>query len=503
MSTSKKINRREFLGSAAAASLAMTIVPRQVLGGPGYVAPSDKLTLGYIGCGTQGMREMTGLIANPNLQMVAVADPNKFTTDYIDWSLNGIRNNIRTALQDKTWGEKFKGIPGGRDIGQEFINKYYAKSKDMGSYKGCSSYADFRELLEKEKDIDAIKIMTPDHLHATVAIASMKKGMHVVTHKPIANRIQEGRLTIETARKTGLSTHLLAWSKRPGYDVAKNWIKAGFIGTLKEIHNWSNRPMWPQWQEIPADKPPVPKGLDWSLWLGPVPDRPYHPNFTHAVFRGWYDFGGGSIADMGHYSLFPLFLAFGIDKPATSAEANATTTCTIRENVSVGVENNVGFPLSCMIRFQMPAQAELPAFELFWYDGGMKPFVPDELRSAGKTLPREGMMFVGDTGKIIAGFRGENPVLVPESKMKYLIKEENSEEEGYRGDDVWINAFMNKTQTPGSFLLAGPVTETINLGAIALRAGKTVEYDTASMKITNLPDANKYLTREYRPGWEL
>ena len=503
MSTSKKINRRKFLGSAATASLAITIVPRQVLGGSGYVAPNDKLTLGYIGCGTQGLREMTGLVANPALQIVAVADPNKFTTDYVDWSLNGIRNDIRTALQDKTWGEKFKGIPGGRDIGQEFINKYYAKSKDSSSYKGCSSYTDFRELLEMEKDIDAIKIMTPDHLHATVAIASMKKGKHVVTHKPIANRIYEGKLTLETARKTGLSTHLLAWSRRPGYDVAKGWIKAGFIGTLKEIHNWSNRPVWPQWQAIPADRPPVPKGFDWSLWLGPVPDRPYHPNFTHAVFRGWYDFGGGSIADMGHYSLFPLFLAFNIGTPAISAEAYATTTCTLRENVAVGVENDVAFPLSCMIRFQFPQQTDLPPFELYWYDGGMRPFVPDELRAAGKTLTREGMMFVGDKGKIIAGFRGENPVLIPESKMNYLAKEEAKDTEGYRGDEVWINAFRNKTQTPGSFLLAGPVTETINLGAVALRAGKRVEYDTANMKITNLPEANKFLTREYRPGWEL
>lgn len=503
MPTSKKINRREFLGSAAAASLAMTIVPRQVLGGPGYVAPSDKLTLGYIGCGTQGMREMTGLIANPNLQIIAVADPNKFTTDYVDWSLNDVRNSIRNALGDKTWGEKIKGIPGGRDIGQEFINKYYAKSKDAGSYKGCSSYADFRELLEKEKDIDAIKIMTPDHLHATVAIASMKKGKHVVTHKPIANRIYEGKLTIDTANKTGLSTHLLAWSKRPGYDLAKSWINAGFIGTLKEIHNWSNRPVWPQWQSIPGDKPPVPKGFDWSLWLGPVPERPYHPNFTHAVFRGWYDFGGGSIADMGHYSLFPLFLAFNIGTPAVSAEAYATTTCTLRDNVSVGVENNVAFPLSCMIRFQFPKQAELPPFDLFWYDGGMRPFVPDEMRAAGKSFQREGMMFVGDKGRIIAGFRGENPVLVPETKMTFITREEVKAEEGYRGDEVWINAFRNKTQTPGSFLLAGPVTETINLGAIALRAGKRVEYDSATMKITNLPEANKYLTREYRQGWEL
>lgn len=503
MPPSKKINRRKFLGSAATASLAITIVPRQVLGGPGYTAPNDKLAIGYIGCGTQGLREMAQLIANPALQIVAVCDPNKFTTNYVDWSLNDVRNGIRTALQDKTWGEKFKGIPGGRDIGQEFVNKYYAKSKDSGSFKGCTSYIDFRELLEKEKDVDAIKIMTPDHLHATVAVASMKKGKHVVTHKPIANRMYESKVTIETARKTGLSTHLLAWSSRPGYDVARNWIKDGFIGTLKEIHNWSNRPMWPQWQSLPEDKPPVPKDFDWSLWLGPVPERPYHPNYTHAVFRGWYDFGGGSIADMGHYSLFPLFLAFKIDTPAISAEANATTTCTLRDNVSVGVQNDVAFPLSCMIRFQFPQQKELPPFELFWYDGGMRPFVPDELRISGKSLPREGMMFVGDRGKIIAGFRGEFPYLIPESKMNYLKKDEPQEAARPSGNDVWIEAFKNNTQTPGSFLLAGPVTETINLGAVALRAGKRVEYDTVNMKITNLPEANKFLTREYRQGWEL
>lgn len=503
MSESKKINRRKFLGSAAAASLAMTIVPRQVLGGPGYVAPSDKLTLGYIGCGTQGMREMTGLIANPAVQIVAVADPNKFTTDYVDWSRNGIRDGIRKALGDSSWGEKFNGIPGGRDIGQEFVNKYYAKSKDAGSYKGCSSYADFREMFEKERDIDAIKNMTPDHLHATVAIASMKKGMHVVTHKPIANRIREGRLTIETAKTTGMSTHLLAWNKRPGSALINTWIQAGLIGTLREIHNWSNRPVWPQWQSVPADKPSVPKGFDWQLWLGPVPDRPYHPNYTHAVFRGWYDFGGGSIADMGHYSLFNLFLALGIEKPAFSAEANATTTCTLRDNVAVGVDNTVAFPLSCMIRFQFPEQPALPPFELFWYDGGMKPFIPEELRPSGKSLPREGMMIVGDRGKILAGFRGEDPVLLPESKMEYIVKNYNRADEGGAGDNVWIDAFRNGSQTPGNFLLAGPVTETINLGAIALRARQRVEYDSANMKITNIPEANQFLTREYRQGWEL
>ena len=501
MANSKKINRRQFLGSAATASLALTIVPRNVLGGSGFVAPSDKITLGYIGCGTQGLREMTALIANPALQIVAVCDPNKFTTDYVDWSMNDVRDSIRKALGDNSWGENIKGIPGGRDIGQEFVQKYYGKSKDSGTYKGCASYEDFRELLDKEKDVNAIKIMTPDHLHATVAIASMKKGKHVITHKPIANRMYEARLVIDTTKKTGLGTHLLAWSNRPDYDTIKKWISDGRIGKLKEIHNWSLRPMWPQWQANPTETPPVPKGFNWDLWLGPVPDRPYHPHYTHAVFRGWYDFGAGSIADMGHYSLFPLFRTLGVNSPAKTAEAYATTTCALENNVSVGVKNNVAFPLSCIIRFKFDAQAELPPFDLFWYDGGMKPVTPDELISAGKSLEREGMMFVGEKGKIIGGFRGEYPVLYGETVTKG--DKTSSDSPGQDANNVWINAFKDNKQSPGSFIYTAPVTETILLGAVALRAGKRVEYDTLNMKITNIPEANKYLVREYRKGWEL
>ncbi len=502
MASLKKINRRKFLGSAAAASLSFTIVPRHVLGGGGFVAPSDKLTIGYIGCGTQGLREMANLITNPQIQIVAVCDPNKFTTDYVDWNPNSIKNSMRKVLNEPSWGEGLAGIPGGRDVGYELVQKYYGKNMTSGTFKGCSSYVDFRELLEKEKDISAIKIMTPDHLHATVAIASMKKGKHVVTHKPIANRIHEAKLTIETARKTGLSTHLLAWSQRSGYTTVKKWIAGGLIGTLKEIHNWSNRPVWPQWDSNPTDTPLVPKDFNWDLWLGPVPDRPYHPNYTHAVFRGWYDFGGGSIADMGHYSLFPLFLSLGVNTPALSAEAYGTTTCTIVNGVSKGVTNDVGFPLSCIIRFKFAAQQEIPAFDLYWYDGGMKPVVPDELASEGKSFTPEGMMFVGDRGKILAGFRGENPVLIPESRMKDIPKETPGERR-QGGDEVWIESFKNNTQSPGSFIYAGPVTETILLGAVALQARKKVEYDSANMKITNIPEANKFLTRVYRPGWEL
>jgi Oxidoreductase family, C-terminal alpha/beta domain/Oxidoreductase family, NAD-binding Rossmann fold len=502
MNNPKKINRRQFLGSAAAASMAVTIVPRHAIGGAGYVAPSDMITLGYIGCGTQGLREMASLLPNPAIRIVAVCDPNKFTTDYVDWSQNSIRDSIRKALGDNSWGQWIKGIPGGRDIGQELVQKYYAKEKGTGTYRGCSSYEDFRELLEKETDINAIKIMTPDHLHAAVAIASMKKGRHVVTHKPIANRMNEAKAVIDAARRTNMVTHLLAWSKRPEYELIKKWIDDGRIGRLKEIHNWSNRPVWPQWQANPAEQVPVPEGMNWDLWLGPVPDRPYHPNYTHAVFRGWYDFGAGSIADMGHYSLFPLFLTLGIDAPALSAEAYATTTCALRNNVAVGVRNDVAFPLSCIVRFRFPDMKLFPSFELFWYDGGMKPATPDEVLAEGGSLDREGLMFVGDKGKIIGQFRGEEPVLYVKGR-KMLPETKLTEPADPESRDIWITSMKNNIQSPGSFQNAGPVTETILLGAVALRAGRRVEYDAMNMKITNYPEADKYLTREYRKGWEM
>jgi predicted dehydrogenase len=498
---SKKIARREFIGTAAAASIGFTILPRHVLGGPDYIAPSDKLNLAYIGCGTQGLREMCALITNPELQIVSVCDPNKMSTNYIDWSPNEIRDDIRKVINEPDWGSALTGIPGGRDVGKELVEKYYGKQNNS-NYKGCTAYSDFRELLEKEKGIDAVKIMTPDHLHGYISIAAMKKGKHVVIHKPIANRMYEARLTIETARKTGVSTHLLAWSRRDGNELVKKWISDGLIGNLREIHNWSNRPVWPQWTSNPTDTPPIPDGFDWDLWLGPVPHRAYHPNYTHNVFRGWYDFGGGSIADMGHYSLWPLFLALGIDTAPYSAEAWGTTTCAIENHVSVGVQNDVAFPYSCVVHFKFQKQKQLPAFELFWYDGGIKPCTPEEM--GYRTLEPEGMMFVGDKGKIIGGFRNENPVLLPESKMQsYLNGQPAPKDETERGDKHWIDAFKTKTQSPGSFLNALAVTETILLGGVALRAKKKVEYDSANMKITNDEASNKFLYREYRKGWEL
>lgn len=503
MKNKPSIKRRQFINLAATAAAA-TIVPRHVLGGPGFIPPSDKITIANIGCGTQGLREMGGLLENPHLQVVSVCDPNKYSLDYLDWSAKGIVNGIRKVLGDDSWGADIKGIPGGRDMGKAYVDKFYGKNQASGQYKGCSSYEDFRELLEKEQDLDAIKIMTPDHLHATIAIAAMKKGKHVITHKPIANRIKEGKLTIDTARKTGVITHLLAWSHRPEYDLIKSWIDDGVIGELKEIHNWSYRPVWPQWTGIPTDTQPIPAGFNWDLWLGPVPDRPYHPHYTHNVFRGWYDFGGGSIADMGHYSLFPLFNTFGIDKAPTGARAFGTLTRTSIDGVCRPVINQVAFPYSCTVQLKFPRQSSLPAFDLFWYDGGIKPFACAELEQDGRDTPEEGLLLVGTKGKILGGFRGEKPEIIPAARMQaYAGKKEVAQEVTDRDQDIWVQSILDKKESPGSFQKAAVVTEAINLAAIALRTGKRLEYDPVNTKITNNEEANQYLTREYRQGWEL
>jgi hypothetical protein len=502
------LSRRKFIQAGGAAA-AFTIVPRHVLGGAGFVPPSEKMTVAYIGCGTQGTREMLRMLAMPEVQIVAVCDPVKDGHDYVDFTRDGLRTAIATALGKPDWRRGAAGIPGGRDVAKEIIETVYAKERAAEKFKGCAVYADFRELLEKEKDINAVKIMTPDHLHATIAIAAMKKGRHVLMHKPIANRVHEARLVIETARKTKVATHFLPASDGSRMRAIKAWIDDGAVGTLREVHNWSNRPMWPQYPTIPRDTPPVPEGFDWSLWLGPSLDRPYHPNYTHAVFRGWYEFGGGALADMGHYSLWPVFREFDLDAPI-AVESRPAHACTLNGKVAVTLKNDYSFPAACTIRFRFAAKGNRPALDLFWYDGSMKPPTPEELDTG--ELPAEGMMFIGESGKILAGFRGENPRIIPEKKMREYRTAKNLPEPGPqsrgqeqgRNDSAWVTAFKGGKPTYGDFVLAGPISDAFNLGAVSLRlGGRKLLFDGRNMKVTNVPEANKYLAREYRKGWEL
>ena len=500
---SMHMDRRRFLGSALASG-AFTIVPRHVLGGSGRVPPSEKITLAHIGMGTQSFSELGGLLEDPHIRIVAVCDPNTDSNDYVEWGKNSIRNRIRRYLGDPSWREGQSGCPGGREIGRKVVDTYYARERNAERFNACAGYVDFRELLEEERDVDAVKVMTPDHLHATVSIAAMKKGLHVLMHKPIANRLYEGRLVMKTRRDTKRATHLLAYGSGRDNGRVVELIKQGVIGRLREIHNWTNRPVWPQYTEIPKDEPPVPKGFDWDLWLGPARYRPYHPHYTHTVFRGWYDFGGGSMADMGIYSLWPVFTGLDLDAPQ-SAQAWATHRCTIENNVSRVVHNDWSYPTACTIRFHFGARGGRPALDLFWYDGGMKPRLPDELEAHDVQMDKEGILYVGDEGTILAGFRGDRPRLFARGHVKPLSLEDVTlpNDVGGARQSLWVRACKGGDPSPGDFLNAASITDAVNLGTVALRAGRKVRFDSETMKITNAPDANKYLYREYRKGWEL
>lgn len=496
------MNRRNFLKYAGASTAALSIVPGHVLNA--QTAPGKKLTIALIGCGTQGLREMVDMLPIPNVQFVAVCDPNKDSCDYVDWSKDGLRSSIANAIGKPDWRAGKGGIPGGRDVAREMIELYYANKRGSDKYKGITAYSDFRELLEKEKDLDAVKIMTPDHLHATIAIAAMKKGKAVMMHKPLANRMNEVRMVIDTARQMKVPTHFLPASANENVRSVAQWIRAGHLGALREIHNWSNRPVWPQYSVIPKETPPVPEGFDWDLWLGPSQPRPYHPHYTHAVFRGWYEFGGGAVADMGHYSLWPVFSEFELGAPAW-VESTPSHLCTIQDQVSVKIRNDYAFPAACTIRFRFAAKDPHPPVDLFWYDGGMRPVTPDELDEDHRELGPEGMMFVCEKGKILAGFLCESPAVIPQSKNREFQNFASKPVKPSQGkNSAWVQAFQGGEPTVGNFLLAGPISEAFNLGSISLRlGGKRLAWDSANMKITNNPDANKYLTRDYRKGWEI
>ncbi|HOG29119.1 MAG TPA: Gfo/Idh/MocA family oxidoreductase [Vicinamibacterales bacterium] len=515
-----EMNRREFLSGAAAAAASFTIVPRRVLGGAGFVAPSDKITLACIGFGTQAIREIGGILASPDVEVVAVCDVDKTGVGYLEWGKDQIRNDIRRIIDEPTWRENVKGVPGGLDVGKEIVDTYYRKQRGAApGAKGCAAYVDYRELLEQEKDVTAVKVLTPDHTHAPIAIAALRRGMNVIVHKPLANRVLEARAVIEAARAANKATHFLPASEGASQRQALEMIGNGAIGTLREIHNWSARPMWPQFPTLPADTPPVPAGFDWTLWLGPSLDRPYHPNYTHTNFRGWYEFGGGSIADMGHYSLWPIFQALELDAPL-SVESTPSHVCAVADDICYTIKNDYSFPAACTVRMRFGAKRARPGLDIFWYDGGIRPPVPEELMAENKELPSEGMLFVGDTGKILGGFRAENPQIVPEAKMRayraaHNIPEPAPPQPRQRGpqdlrprpserDLAWINAFKGGPRSYGDFLLAQPICDAVNLAAVSLRlGGRRLLWDAAAARVTNVPEANALLTREYRPGWQI
>ena len=500
------MNRREFIGTVAAAS-AFTIFPRSVLGGPGYVPPRDMILLAQVGCGMQAQRQVnTGFVQRPDLQFVAVVDPNKDSQDYVDWSNFGNRNRIRQFLEEPTWCEGDTGTRGGREVARQIMETYYRKKGRPAA--GIRSYEDFREMLEKETDIQGIINITPDHQHAPINIAALKKGKAAIAHKPVALTTYELRQTLAASRAASAPTHLLAYSNSPDRHTLAAWIHAGVIGNVREVHNWTNRPFWPQgWQEYYKSGPPIPNGLNWQLWQGPEPDRPYHPNYTHCLYRGWYAYGTGCLGDMGLYSLWQPYRILKLGIPEW-VEGRPNNDAFVNERLvsNGGRVSQVGLPKSSTIRWRHPATATRPAVDTFWYDGGMKPQTPDELLEDKADFADEGMLIIGDKGKILCDFRATRPRLIPEARQKAF--EGSLLVSGFdatSAEDEWINALKNRTKSRGSFEEVAPLAEAVTLAMIALRVPyKRLMWDAAKMEFTNSPEANKLVKRQQtRQGWEL
>jgi hypothetical protein len=506
------MDRRTFLGTTMAFG-AFSIIPNHVFAASkkGMIAPSDKICMLHIGCGTQGLGELKPLLKASAIEIIAVADPNRESYDYIHWGAYGIRDGIRELIDEPLWKEGIKGIPGGRNIMKEVIETYYRKNRP--GYKASIRAAeDYRDLLATVKDIDAVKIMSPDHQHAYQALDCLKNGKHIIMHKPLGNKLTEAMKVVDAAKASRLSTHMMAHNAcgDGNIDQIKKWIDAGAIGQLKEIHNWSNRPLWPQYPVVPTDKPPIPEGFNWDLWLGPAEMRDYHPQYTHATFRGWYEFGAGSIADMGYYSLMPVFEAFKLDS-ATRVSTRFSRVIGLNNNVPSTIINDYSYPMAAAYRFEVPYKDGSGKIILQWHDGGMKPQMPEGYEE--DDLPIEGMMFIGDKGTIVSGFMRDKPQIVGEraalySYVKGYPMAEPPHAELPDGTERWLQKWIDgcrgKGKGPGSFEYAKEVNETFNLGSVSLMSnGKRLEYDSVKRVITNDVEANKLLTRKIRKGWEM
>ena len=255
--------RRRFVKQSAGALAGISIVPRFVLGGKGFVAPSDKVTAACIGVGSQGTRVMLDFLQQSELQVVSVCDVNEGSDNYVEWGPNEIRDKVRALLEDDSWGRFVGGALAGMQPAKEIVQRYYAKQRGTATpYEGCSTYVDYRELLEKESGLDAVIVCTPDHAHAVVSIAAMRAGKHVYCQKPMAHTVYEARRMAEVAAETGVATQVATGnSASEATRLLSEWITAGVIGPVRDVHNWSSRPFWPQGIDRPAEVEPVPEGL--------------------------------------------------------------------------------------------------------------------------------------------------------------------------------------------------------------------------------------------------
>jgi predicted dehydrogenase len=455
-------SRRAFLHEAAVAAGAVgafTILPGRVDAGQRTLSPNDKLNLGAIGVGGMGGSNLS-----------------RCETENI------------VALCD---------------VDTKFAAKTFAK------YPKARQYRNYREMFDKQRDLDAVIVATPDHTHAVIAMAAMQRGIHVYVQKPLAHAVWEARLMTETARKHKVVTQMGNQGRSgEGLRLISEWVAAGVLGEVKEVHAWTNRPVWPQGIEVgrPKDTPPVPDTLDWNEWIGPAPMRPFSPEYHPGNWRAWWDFGTGSLGDLACHILDPVFAALELTYPVAVEGCISTYWEAFWKQTT---PKNEMYPRSTIVRYTFPARKNLPAFNLTWWDGGLMPARPAELEVDRKMGDDDGgVLLIGSKATLMAGCYGRGPRLIPETKMKDFtppgktLERVPNGEGGHEQD--WIRACKGGTPACSNFDYSGPLSEMVLMGNLAVRfPNRMLLWDGAGMRVTNDSEANAYVRREYREGWTL
>lgn len=475
MLKAQRVTRRAFLGGTAATAFGFLAVPSHVLAREGKQPPSDRLQVACIGCGGKGRGDVRGV-----------------SGEYV------------VALCDVDWGHARDSI------------KRHPKAR---------AFKDYRVMLaEMAKDIDAVTVSTPDHHHAPASMRAMKMGKHVFCQKPLAHNIREARLVTETARKMKVVTQMgIQAHAHEGIRLVKEWVEAGWLGPVREVWYWTNRPIWDQNVQRPKHADPVPKGLDWDLWLGPAPFRPYVEKLTpksrrkayHPFsWRGWWDFGSGALGDIACHAMDAAYWALELGYPSAVAAESGPMTDESPPNWS-------------RITIEFPARGDKPPVKVVWNDGIDKKDRPNSLdvprpkdlepdrtltglpSKRGGRYGIGGQLFIGDKAALMADVYCRSPRVVPESKMRDLLGNHKVPKTIPRSGDhmrEWVQACKaNKPQdAKANFAdFAGPLTEMVLIGNMAVRTGKRVEWDAEHMRSTNVPEANQYVGRTYRKGWEI
>jgi predicted dehydrogenase len=508
-----EVSRRSFIRNAAVTGAAVSIVPRHVLG-RGFTPPSDKFNVACVGVGGMGRSNLINL-ASQNI--VALCDVDWGYTDKnlsrLDTDISNLQAHIDHPDAAPATGKPAPKID--PEKSKERLDNILHLKNDL--IPKAKRYSDYRKMLDQQKDIDGVVIATPDHMHATIALACMDVGKHVYVQKPLCWSVDEARRLSKRAAETKLATQMGNQGRSlDDTRTAVEYIWSGAIGEVREIHVWTDRPVgfWPQgvprpkaavepldalkWDQSGVDTRlaaamagnyPVPETLSWDLFLGVGPEVPYHPIYHPFNWRGWTDWGCGAIGDMGAHLLDVSMWALNLGLP-TSIETVSTPF------------NGVSYPSGELIFYEFPARGSMPPVKLTWYDGGLMPQKPEELGDE-ELIKEGGAIIVGSKGKLMHNTYGAHPRLLPQSLQESAGKppEKLARIPGETHELNWVDAAKGKGETDSPFSYAAKLTEVMLLGVVALRAGKKINYDGANMRITNVPDANQYLTRQYRQGW--